>query len=92
MKSKKLEKAIEEIQDAGGVVMMPDDQDLPVLSNEEVQRSIDKDELEERKEAAFDEFDKMLGSKNFSYNAVEDMMHEHGLEMDYIEEHIHGLY
>ena len=90
--NKKLENAIQLIEEMGGVVLMQDNQDLPDLTDDDIQLSIDREEFEKRKEAAFDEFDKMLGSKNFSYNAVEDMMHEHGLEMDYIEEHIHGLY
>lgn len=89
---KKLENAIHLIEEMGGVILMQDNQDLPVLTDDDIQLSIDRKELEKRKEAAFDKFDKMLGSKNFSYQGVEDMMHEHGLEMDYIEEYIHEMY
>lgn len=90
--NKKLENAIQLIEEMGGVVLMQDNQDLPDLTDDDIQLSIDRKEFEKRKEAAFDEFDKMLGSKNFSYQAVEDMMFGHGLEMDYIEEYIHGMY
>ena len=91
MKSE-LENAIRVIEEAGGFVMMQEVNDLALLSDEDVQLEVDHKAYESRKKDAFDDFDKALGSKNFSYGMVEDICYENGIDMDDIEEYIHGHY
>ncbi len=84
--------AVEFIESHGGIVLNPHETDLSIMTKIEMMiedDSSDQEEFEQRKEDAWKKFNKMLGSKNFSYSAVEDMMLGHGLEMDYIEDFIH---
>lgn len=92
MKKQKIQDAIDIIENAGGIVMMPDDQDLPEISEDDVLNEQHKREFQERKQQACDEFDELLGSENFSFQAVEEICYANGVEMDYIEEHIHNMY
>ena len=92
MGKKKLDEAIKTVEKAGGIIMMPSDPDLPEISDEDVENAARKREYEERKQEAFEEFDKALGSKNFNYGTVEDICYENGIDMDDIEEYIHGHY
>ena len=99
-----LEKAIQLIEEAGGFVMMATDLDQTdnrdeYLAQLEMQEDAERDQLnawqEQRKlslEEMREDFYKMLGSKNFNITAVEDMVHGHGLDMDDLENMIHGSY
>jgi len=99
-----LEKAIELIEEAGGIVMMatdPEDQEDrdAYLRKLEAQEEKEKEELrkwqEERKVILSDmakDFDKMLGNKNFSITAMEDMVHGYGCDMDDLEDLIHNFH
>jgi len=98
-----LEKAIEVIEQAGGFVMMADDFDErnrdEYLQDLEKQEKAQQEQLiawqNERKESLEEmqkDFAKMLGSKNFSFTAVEDMVHGYGCDMDDLEDLIHNYY
>jgi len=97
----KLKEAIDIVENAGGFVMFPEsDQDElkirtetlkaenKVIEDEEAIEAENKREYEERKQNAFEEFDKLLGSKNFSVSAVDDICYENGIDLDDIEEYI----
>jgi len=87
--------AVEFIEAHGGIVFDQNENNETILKK--IEQNIEEDsksieEYEKRKEDAFEEFNKLLGSKNFSYSAVEDLMHGHGIEMDDLEEYIHNYY
>ena len=101
----KLCKAINLIEEAGGIVMMSQDFNEESESRDdylarlEMKEQEEKEQLfkwqEQRKESLndmADDFDSMLGSKNFSVTAVENMVHSHGLDMDDLEDLIHNFY
>lgn len=99
-----LEKAIQLIEEAGGIVMMADgeledESRDEYLARLEIEEEREKAELEEfqkmRKQSlkeAKKEFDQMLGDVEFSYDKVADMAHGQGLDMDDIENMIHNFY
>ena len=99
-----LEKAIDLIEEAGGVVMMAIDLEEEETREEYLARleaadAEEKQELEDfqerRREMIHEmkkDFDRMLGSKNFSVTAVEDMVHGYGCDMDDLEDLIHNFY
>lgn len=97
--------AINSIEEAGGFVMFPEDSaeernirqqthilEQKKLQEEEALEAEIKNDYEQRKDDAFKDFDKLLGSKNFSYGRVEDICFENGIDMDDIEEYINGCY
>lgn len=84
--------AVEFVESHGGIVFDPHEKHASIIAKIEVNLSEQDNDFEERKQDALVDFTKMLGSKTFSYSAVEDMMFEHGLEMDYIEDFIHEMY
>ena len=99
MIDKNLKKAIGIVEDAGGIVMLQETEEEQALIAREsdiIDQAVEEDfyvkEYQERKDQAFKEFDDLLGSKNFSVNAVDDICHENGIEMDDIEKYIHGHY
>lgn len=97
--NKQLEDAIRLIEEAGGFVMFQgdiEDHDTPLTEAQieamEVENRKAVDDYLERKNEAFRRFDKLLGSKNFSYGKVEDICFEEGIDMDEIENWIHSQY
>jgi hypothetical protein len=96
---KELADAIKLIEDAGGFVMMQgdlEDQVAPMTESrlEELEAEQRKhfEEYQQRKRECFKEFDELLGRKDFSFSKVEDLCYEHGMDLDDIEEYIHGHY
>ena len=97
-----INEAIAVIEAAGGFVMFPETEEeqneiIKHANNlqdieEESARRIFQKEYEERKTQAFQEFDELLGSKNFNINAVDDICYENGIDMDDIEEWINSHY
>lgn len=97
-----LKNAIDLIEQAGGIVIMQDpDEDFSLYDHEDMiaKEAEEKAELErwqqQRQESLNDmkkDFDQMLGSKNFSVSAVEDMVHGHGFDLDDLEDLIHNYY
>lgn len=100
-----LDKAIKVIEDNGGFVMLPETEaeqrevrketlSLEKKREEDIQAEIDesKADYESRKKDAFEEFDRALGSKKFSMNMVDDICYKNGIDLDDIEEYIHGHY
>lgn len=88
------EAAVEFVELHGGIVIDPHETKESIITKIEMmdQDSSNPDpDLEDRIEDARKSFMKMLGSKRFSYSAVEDMMLDNGLEMDYIEDIIHNM-
>jgi len=49
---------------------------------EPIEKVIGRDDAKDLRKS----FKKLLNSDNFSYGAVEDLMYDFGLEMDYIEQ------
>lgn len=105
MADNKLNEAIDMIENAGGFVMFPEtDKDERNIRNQtfieenRIMDDIDKEEekyknnYEERKNYAFEEFDEALKQKNFSYRDVEDICYENGIDMDDIEDYIFSHY
>lgn len=103
--TEELKKAIDLIEEAGGIVMMADSFDEDgesrddYLARLEAEEAKEKEQLEqwqkERKETLTEmakDFDKMLNSKDFSYDKVEDMVHGYGCDMDDLEDLIHNFY
>ena len=98
----KLQKAIDLIEEAGGIVMMQSTEETELMMREaelieqtaikQAEEANHKAEYESRKADAFEEFDELLGSKNFSINAVDDICYENGIDMDDIEEYIFSHY
>lgn len=93
-KDKKLEKAIRTVEEAGGFVMLNNDESdvSHLVSDEEVEKEMYKKEYEERKNECFDEFQEMLGSKDFSFNGVDNLLYSYGLDLDDLEDFIHNSY
>jgi dephospho-CoA kinase len=97
--NQELRNAIKLIEDNGGIVIMQELLDNPEL-NELIQREAEeKAELEKFQEARreqlknlAEDFDEMLGSKNFSFEGVENLCHYHGCDLDDIEDLIHSYY
>jgi len=99
---KKLQQAIDLIEEAGGIVMMQSMEEqeaiaresdlLDQTAQEQLANEKYKKEYEDRKTNAFEEFDELLGSKNFSVNAVDDICYENGIDLDDIEEYIFSHY
>ena len=98
-----LEKAINLIEEAGGIVMMYDESDEEsrheYLERLEAQEQAEKEQLEawqvQRKltlEEMRKDFAQILGSKNFSITAIENMVHGYGCDMDDLEDLIHNFY
>lgn len=99
-----IEKAIALIEEAGGIVMMPENFEDEENRNDylarlEAEEARQKEELEqwqrERKKnltQMYSDFHQMLGSKNFSITAVEDMVHGYGCDLDDLEDLIHNFY
>ena len=99
-----LEKAVNLIEEAGGVVMMAIDLEeeetreeyLARLEAEDLKEKEDLEDFQVRRREMIHEmkkdFDQMLGQKNFSVTAVEDMVHGHGCDMDDLEDLIHNYY
>lgn len=105
MADNKLNEAIDMIENAGGFVMFPEtDKDernirsQTFIEENRIMDDIDKEEekykndYEERKNDAFEEFDEALKQKNFSYSDVEDICYENGIDMDDIEDYINSYY
>ena len=105
MADNKLNEAIDMIENAGGFVMFPEtDKDernirsQTFIEENRIMDDIDKEEekykndYEERKNDAFEEFDEALKQKNFSYRVVEDICYENGIDMDDIEDYINSYY
>jgi RNA processing factor Prp31 len=105
MADNKLNEAIDMIENAGGFVMFPEtDKDERNIRNQtfieenRIMDDIDKEEekykndYEERKNDAFEEFDEALKQKKFSYRVVEDICYENGIDMDDIEDYINSYY
>lgn len=95
MKNKEeLNKAIQVIEEAGGFVMMNDDESdvSHLVTDQEVENEVYKKEYEERKNECFEEFQKMLGSKDFSMSKVDDLLYSHGVDLDDLEDFIHASY
>lgn len=105
MADNKLNEAIDMIENAGGFVMFPEtDKDernirsQTFIEENRIMDDIDKEEekykndYEERKNDAFEEFDEALKQKNFSYSDVEDICYENGIDMDDIEDYIFSHY
>jgi len=101
--TEELKKAIILIEEAGGIVMMATDFEeesrddyLARLEAEEAKEAEQLAEWQEERRKNITrmaaEFNKMLGSEDFSYNAVEDMVHGHGCDMDDLENLIHNFY
>jgi ATP-dependent Clp protease ATP-binding subunit ClpA len=98
----KLQKAIDLIEEAGGIVMMQSTEETEAMmreaeliestAKEQAENDQYKREYESRKADAFEEFDELLGSKNFSMNAVDDICYGNGIDMDDIEEYINSHY
>lgn len=94
-----LDKAINIVEEAGGIVIMQGDDELDQVMaressqlNTEIENRKMKADYEERKEEAFKEFDAALGSKNFNFGTVEDICYENGIDLDDIEEYIYRYY
>lgn len=100
--TEQLKAAIDLIEQAGGVVIMDDqDEDFSLYDHKDIiaREAEEKAELEkwqaERKQRLSDmadDFNEMLKSKNFSVTAVEDMVHGHGCDLDDLEDLIHNYY
>lgn len=97
-KNQEVENAINIIEDAGGIVILPDDEfnDVAARESSQIDSEIKNDqyskEYEERKAEAFKEFDSSIGRKNFSFSDVEDICFENGIDLDDIEEYINSYY
>lgn len=101
MMNRELKNAIKLIEDNGGIVMLQQMEDEDMMDYSEIidREAQEKADLEkwqaERKQKLSDmkdDFDQMLGNKNFSISAVEDMVHSHGCDLDDLEDLIHGYY
>ena len=97
-----INEAIEVIEAAGGFVMFPETEEeqseiikhanqLQDIEEESARKRFQKD-YEERRAQAFEEFDELLGSKNFDINAVDDICYSNGIDMDDIEDWIFSHY
>lgn len=97
-KDKEVENAISIIEEAGGIVILPDNEfdDIAARESSQIDSEIKDDqyskEYEERKAEAFKEFDNSIGKKNFSFSDVEDICFENGIDLDDIEEYINSYY
>jgi ATP-dependent Clp protease ATP-binding subunit ClpA len=91
----KLQKAIDLIEEAGGIVMMQSTEESEAMMREAelIEQTATKQAEEAKYKAdAFEEFDEALGSKNFSMNMVDDICYENGIDLDDIEEYIFSHY
>ncbi len=93
--SQELQRAIKTVEEAGGIVMFQEDDLDDVTIDGDTVEDFEKtkfyEELEERREAMREDFHQMIGSKNFSVTAIEDMVHGHGLDLDDLEDLIHNM-
>jgi len=88
------EAAVEFVELHGGIVINPHETEESIMAKVEMMQedlSNPDPDLQERLDDARKAFMKMLGTSQFSYTAVEDMMLGNGLEMDYIEDIIHNM-
>lgn len=96
--TEELKAAINLIEEAGGFVMMQTsiDEEIPLTEAQmdaiEEEQNQAFDDYQERRREAYKRFDKLLGSENFSYNRVEEICFEEGIDMDDIENYIHEHY
>ena len=88
MKDKKLQEAIQVIEEAGGFVMMDQDESdvSHLVSDDEVKNQMHKKDYEERKQMAFDDFDEAIKKKNCSFTMMEDICFENGVDLDDLED------
>ena len=103
--TEELKKAISLVEEAGGIVMMADDFQEGEESRDDYLARLEAEEAKEAEQLAkwqkerkqtltqmAKDFDRMLGSKIFNYDAVEDMVHGYGCDMDDLEDLIHNYY
>lgn len=98
----KLQKAIDLIEEAGGIVMMQSMEETEAMAREaelleqtakeQAEEAKHKADYESRKSDAFEEFDEALGSPNFSFSGVDDICYRNGIDLDDIEEYIFSHY
>ena len=97
--SKDLDDAIRTIEDAGGFVMLPDDEKSQREARQAVfdaERKVEQAEIDEgkadfesRKKDAFKEATHALyHKKTLSFEDIDDIFFENGIEPDYIEDWI----
>ena len=96
MENEELKKAIEVVENAGGFVMMQGDLEEEIapmsdarLKELEAREQESINDYNERKEECFEDFQKMLGRKDFSIAKVDDLLFKHGLDLDDLEDFIH---
>jgi hypothetical protein len=95
-----LKNAIRLVEEAGGIVMIQGDHDDMPEYNDIIQKEAEErvalEEFQKKRQESLkdmaEEFDSMLGAKNFSFEAVESMVHGHGLDIDDLEDLIHERY
>jgi len=98
----KLQKAIDLIEEAGGIVMMQSTEETEMMhreserleaeAREQAEQAKAKADYESRKADAFEEFDEALGSPNFSFSGIDDICMRNGIDLDDIEEYIFSHY
>ena len=84
-KQKKLNNAIDIVENAGGIVIIDEEhieQQICAIEAKEHQKTINQ---------AKKSFTKMV-DKGSSMSSIEDMMYGYGLEADYLEDFIHEMY
>jgi hypothetical protein len=95
---KNLDDAIRVVEGAGGFVMLPEDanqerqvrQETHNLEKEQINLEINfKSDFDERKAEAFSEATHALNTKkDLSFQDIDDIFYDNGIEMDYIEDWI----
>jgi hypothetical protein len=97
--NKKLDQAINTVEQAGGIVIMQDtsEPELAPMSESKITaiEEEEKERLEDyqnRKNDMKENFDNMIGEQNVSFSSIEDMVHSHGLDLDDLEDVIHSFY
>lgn len=94
----KLQKAIDLIEEAGGIVMMQSTEETEVMAREsellqqtaieQNEKAKNKADYESRKVDAFEELNKALGSPNFSFVGIDNICYRNGIDLDDIEEYM----
>jgi hypothetical protein len=79
-----LQKAIDVIENAGGFVMLSDDE----ISYIESRYEVDSDYAKRKKEAFKEATHALHHNRSLSFTDIEDIMSENGMDMDEIEDWI----
>lgn len=97
--TEELKKAIELVEENGGIVMMQelmDNEEIDALIEKEAQEKAELEKWQEERKIRLkgmaEDFSDILKSKNFSVTAVEDMVHGYGCDLDDLEDLIHNYY